>query len=63
MEEFDIDAATVWSIYTAVRAGGASSWNSNAKLRAAGEKRVLKRFPDDPKIRWSEWKIKPDVFE
>jgi len=25
-------------------------------------KYVLKRFPDDPRITWEEWRQKPDVF-
>jgi len=27
-----------------------------------GEKRLLKELPDDPKVRWSDWKKKPGVF-
>jgi Protein of unknown function (DUF1353) len=62
MEEFGIHATTVFSIYNAVRLGGDSSWNENARLKASGERRVLKRFPDDPLTRWEDWKRKTDVF-
>ena len=41
---------------------GPSAWRSNAKLKAEGEKRILKQFPDDPRTRWADWKKRPDVF-
>lgn len=62
MEEFKIDGATVASVYAAVRLGGESAWQENAKLKALGKRRVLKKTPDDPKIRWEQWQSMPDVF-
>ena len=62
MEDFRIDTPTALTIYNAVRVGGGSAWQSNAHERARGEKRVLKRFPEDPTISWDEWKKEPDVF-
>ena len=62
MEDLKIDAATVESIYLAVRVGGDSAWQSNHQAKANGEKRILKVFPDDPTRRWEEWKKIPDVF-
>jgi hypothetical protein len=62
MQDFSVAPATVAVIYDAVRIGGESAWNDNAKLKARGEKRVLKRLPDDPTVRWTVWKLKPDVF-
>lgn len=62
MEEFKIASGTVASIYAAVRIGGESAWEQNAKLRALGKRRVLKRTPKDPKIRWEQWQSMPDVF-
>jgi hypothetical protein len=62
MQDFNIDRVTVTAIYEAVRLGGGSAWNSNAKLKHEGEKRVLKEFPQDPKISWDDWKRRPDVF-
>lgn len=63
MEDFGINTATISTIYRAVRLGGEASWRNNATLKRKGERRVLKRFPQDPTIRWSEWKKNPDVFE
>ena len=62
MEDFGVDAVTVATIYEAVRIGGASAWKENARLKAAGERRILKEFPDDPRISWAEWKKRPTVF-
>jgi hypothetical protein len=62
MEDFKISPVTVTTIYQAVRVGGGSAWSENAKLKAAGEKRILKIFPDNPLIRWKDWKKRPEVF-
>ena len=62
MQDFDISASTIALIYDAVRIGGATAWNTNTKLKSQGEKRVLKRFPDDPRTRWQDWKVQPDNF-
>jgi Protein of unknown function (DUF1353) len=62
MEDFEITAPKVKAIYGAVRVGGQSAWNSNAKKKAQGEQRILSRFPRDPRTRWSDWQKHPDVF-
>lgn len=62
MEDFDIHALTVGTIYGAVRAGGQVAWKGNAKLKAKGEKRLLTQFPQDPRTRWEDWKQRPEVF-
>jgi hypothetical protein len=62
MLDFKINAATVNVIYQAVRLRGGSAWEDNLQLKKAGEKRLLKRLPDDPTVRWAEWKLKPGVF-
>lgn len=62
MKDFGIGEVTIRTIYDAVRLGGGSAWKENAALKLNGEKRVLKRFPEDPTTRWSDWKKKPDVF-
>ena len=62
MQDFGISAVEVELIYGAVRFVGRFAWNANAKQKALGEKRVLKRFPEDPRTAWGEWKMKSDVF-
>ena len=62
MNDFGIEADTTTIIYSAVRLAGAKAWAENAKLKLNGEKRILKRFPEDPTTRWSDWKKQPNVF-
>lgn len=62
MKEFGVGAATIEAIYLAVHFGGAGAWNANRALKKAGEKRVMKRFPDDPTVTWPSWKAQPGVF-
>lgn len=62
MEDFKISAATALTIYNAIRLGGGSAWHSNADKKLKGEKRVLKRFPEDPRVTWAEWRKEPGVF-
>ena len=47
------------AIYQGVHLFGKRAWDANATLRASGEKRVLKRFPDNPVVSWDEWKKNP----
>ncbi len=42
--------------------GGGGAWDDNARLKGMGEKRVLKRLPETPTVRWTAWKKMPDVF-
>jgi hypothetical protein len=62
MQDLAVAPATVTVIYKAVRLGGSGAWQENARLKTSGEKRVLKRLPDDPTMRWADWKRNPDVF-
>jgi hypothetical protein len=63
MQDFSIGAATAFIIYNAVRVLGNVAWQSNADQKAHGERRFLKRFPEDPRVSWDEWKKEPDVFD
>jgi hypothetical protein len=56
MQDFKIGTVTIDAIYDGVRLGGQASWDDNAKLKANGERRVLKNFPQDPTTHWSDWK-------
>jgi hypothetical protein len=62
MLDFHVDPKSVAVIYEGVRLGGQSSWDQNAKLRASGEKRFLRSFPDDPAITWAQWKANNKHF-
>lgn len=62
MYDMGVDAATRRSIWSAVRVFGVFSWKSNAKAKSAGEKRLLKQFPDSPTVKWADWRCQADVF-
>jgi len=62
MEDFEIGPVTVNAIYGAVRVGGQAAWDGNAAKKSQGEKRVLARFPHDPRTTWEDWKQRPGVF-
>ena len=49
-------------LYRSVRWFGGKYWRENALAKQNGEGRVLKAFPNDARIRWSEWRTKPGVF-
>jgi hypothetical protein len=62
MQDLSVDRLIRSTIYKAVQIAGKSSWEENAKLKMHGEKRILTRFPQDPTIRWKEWKQNPANF-
>ena len=62
MEDSKVAPTTVRTIYEAVRLGGGSAWNENARRKKEGEKRLLRLFPGDFTTSWEEWKRRPDVF-
>ena len=62
MQDLKVAGLTVNAIYEAVHLFGGQAWNDNKKLKQSGENKILKTFPDDPSIPWSEWKLRADVF-
>lgn len=62
MRDFDVSSVKIKAIYSAVRKFGGTAWRANQKLREKGERRVLVKFPNDPRIRWEEWKARSSVF-
>lgn len=61
MKDLEVSSGTAQAIYAAVTSRfGELAWTGNKRLRDGGEKRRLSRFPEDPKIRWSDWKRDPD---
>ena len=63
MKEFGISDTIVNAIYWSIRAVGGFAWDANTELKKKGEKRVVKKFPDDPLMKWSDWKKNPSVFK
>lgn len=62
LQEFIQDEISVNILYQGVRIGGQAAWDTNTKLKAYGVQRVLKRFPDNPQIKWADWQTRPNVF-
>ncbi|WP_336353199.1 DUF1353 domain-containing protein [Pseudomonas atacamensis] len=62
MENLEVSKTKIFIIYQAVKNLGTSAWNNNKRLKDNGEKRILVKFPSDPKTRWSDWKLRSDVF-
>lgn len=63
MKDMGVDATTRNLIWAGVRVFGGSYWDDNTAEKAAGGKRVLKVFPEDPAITWEEWRARPGVFD
>lgn len=63
MEDFKINSAVIKAVHAGVRLGGGFAWEENARRKAAGEKRVIRRFPTDPRVTWAEWKQETAVFQ
>ena len=62
MVDFGVSPLTVTAIYEAVHFGGANAWEENQRRYARGERRFLKRFPEDPLVRWVDYQKRDDVF-
>jgi hypothetical protein len=63
MVELGVSAWKRGLLFGAVRLFGFVAWRGNARLKAAGERRILRKFPSDITTSWMEWKQLPDVFE
>jgi Protein of unknown function (DUF1353) len=62
MVDFGVPSWQVTAVYDGVSLGGGGPWDENRSLYEHGERRFLKIFPDDPRIRWSDWRKRTDVF-
>jgi hypothetical protein len=62
MLDFKVNPIAREAIFTAVRLAGGSAWDQNRKLKASGEKRLLKLLPADPTISWETWKVDAENF-
>jgi Protein of unknown function (DUF1353) len=62
MEDFKIESTVINAVYAGVRIGGGFAWDDNARRKAAGERRMIKRLPTDPRVSWAQWQREPEVF-
>ncbi len=63
MHDMGVDAITRRLMWAGVRVFGGSCWQENAGAKAAGARRVLKKYPDLPTVTWEDWRRKTDVFQ
>ncbi|CAN7610362.1 DUF1353 domain-containing protein [Bradyrhizobium sp. LjRoot220] len=61
MADLLVSSAKIAIIYNAVRLEGNGAWDSNAELRQAGQRRILKKVPSKATTTWDVWKTL-DVF-
>lgn len=59
LEDSKVDRATRWAIYEAVDMLGKKAWDNNARLKVAGERRLLAKIPSDLSTSWADWKRVP----
>jgi len=62
MGELDVAGWKTFSIYKAVSMFGSKAWEHNAKLKAQGESRFLRKLPKEPTITWEDWKSRRGVL-
>ena len=42
---------------------GGNSWDNNSAEKTQGQGRVIKKYPNDPRTTWEEWKNQENVFK
>ncbi|MDR6981958.1 hypothetical protein J2X32_000566 [Rheinheimera pacifica] len=62
LQDSGVSELRISLIYAAVRSLGGKAWDRNERLKSKGERRIMKKLPDDYKISWSSWKNKEGVF-
>lgn len=63
MNDLKITDRDATILYEAVNRFGESAWEENTKLKAAGERRVLRILPEKSDVTWAEWKRDKSAFE
>jgi hypothetical protein len=59
LEDSKVDRVARWAIYEAVDKLGKKAWENNSRLKFAGERRILARYPSDLSTSWADWKRAP----
>lgn len=62
MEDSKVDKTLRTGIFGIVSSLGGRAWRNNEKLYKSGERRLLRVYPPDFTVPWSEWKTKPEHF-
>jgi hypothetical protein len=59
MEDSKVNRVQRLAIYQAVDNLGQKAWDKNKRLKDAGERRMLARYPTDLSASWQDWKSAP----
>lgn len=59
LEDSNVSDAERWAFFQAVDKLGGRAWRNNKNLKENGERRILKKLPNDLSISWSDWKQIP----
>lgn len=62
LSELGVSGWRRFILYRSVRWFGSSYWADNTMAKARGEGRILRQYPDDARVTWTEWRRKPGVF-
>jgi len=62
MDDFGIGAVTRATIIGGVSVFGQRAWDANKEARESGQSRLLKKFPDNASVKWTEWRNNVDAF-
>ena len=63
MRELGVPGWKMAILFSAVRLFGDLAWRNNAALKASGERRTLKSFPDNITTSWKVWKRDPRAYD
>jgi hypothetical protein len=63
MVDMKIKDSTIKIMYEGVNKFGKIAWDNNAKLKKAGERRILTCLPKGPEVTWDEWKDRPEAYK
>jgi uncharacterized protein DUF1353 len=62
MQELGVPGWKITILFSAVRLFGFMAWRGNAALKARGEGRILKAFPNNLTTSWQIWKMDPRAY-
>ncbi len=62
LADLDVSRWRRFILFRAVRWFGGKYWRENSRAKQQGQGRVLRMFPDDARITWTDWRKRPGVF-
>ena len=62
LKELGADAVVTEALYSGARSVGGQIWEEYARARAAGQKRIVLRLPEDARTTWKEWQTQEIAY-